>query len=82
MLRFPPSNRDPDRRRSHQVARLGRTKEIFMFRKLLALEVAALAHEDNHRPEQNESDLLSSLREIFTPRTGNYGSMWSRRSGS
>ncbi len=53
-----------------------------MFRKLLALEVAALANEDTRRPEQDETDLLSSVREIFAPRTGNYGSMWSVRSSS
>ena len=53
-----------------------------MFRKLLALEVAALANEDTRRPDQNETEVLSHVREIFTPRTGNYGSMWSRRSSS
>ncbi len=53
-----------------------------MFRKLLALEVAALADEDTRRPDHNENDLLGHVREIFTPRTGNYGSMWSMRSSS
>ena len=53
-----------------------------MFRKLLALEVAALANEDTRRPDQDETNLLSSVREIFTPRTGNYGSMWSIRSSN
>ncbi len=55
-----------------------------MFRKLLALEVAALAsnEETSTRHERTENDLLSNLREVFVPRTGNYGSMWSTRSFS
>lgn len=53
-----------------------------MFRKLLALEVAALTSSDesNSHSERNEIELLNNAREVFTPRTGNYGSMWSSRS--
>jgi hypothetical protein len=53
-----------------------------MFRKLLALEVAAImsSEEANTRPDRNEADPAGNLREAFTPRTGNYGSMWSLRS--
>jgi len=53
-----------------------------MFRKLFALEVAALTMNDeaNRGTERNDGELLSSLREVFTPHTGNYGSMWSKRS--
>ena len=53
-----------------------------MFRKLLALEVAALSssEESSSRPERDQTELLNSAREVFTPRTGNYGSMWSKRS--
>ncbi len=53
-----------------------------MFRKLLALEVAALANEEARLPDQSETDVLGSVREIFAPRTGNYGSMWSVRSSN
>ncbi len=52
-----------------------------MFRKLLALEVAALADEDARRPDPAETDWLGRVREIFAPRTADYGSMWSVRSG-
>ena len=50
-----------------------------MFRKLFALEVAALSSNDENdsRSDRAEQDMVSSVREIFTPRTGNYGSMWS-----
>ena len=53
-----------------------------MFRKLLALEVAALSssEEANCRSERDQAELLNNAREVFTPRTGNYGSMWSKRS--
>ncbi len=54
-----------------------------MFRKLLALEVAALMSNDesNSRSERrDENDTLGNIREAFMPRTGNYGSMWSKRS--
>ncbi len=53
-----------------------------MFRKLFALEVAALAETDEtkNRPETNDNEVLTHLREVFTPRTGSYGSMWSKRS--
>lgn len=53
-----------------------------MFRKLFALEVAALTENDElkNQPETNDNEMLAHLREVFTPRTGNYGSMWSKRS--
>ena len=53
-----------------------------MFRKLLALEVAALMsnEEAGSRSDRDETELLNNAREVFTPRTGNYGSMWSKRS--
>ncbi len=53
-----------------------------MFRKLFALEVAALASNDDYssRAETRENEVLSNLREVFAPRTGNYGTMWSTRS--
>ena len=53
-----------------------------MFRKLLALEVAALTSNDesSNRSERDQTELLNNAREVFTPRTGNYGSMWSKRS--
>ena len=52
-----------------------------MFRKLFALEVAALSSKDevNARPERAETDVLGGIREVFAPRTGDYGSMWSTR---
>ena len=55
-----------------------------MFRKLLALEVAALASNEDtgSRPDRAEGDKHLNLREMFVPRTGNYGSMWSTRSFS
>ena len=55
-----------------------------MFRKLFALEVAALAANDEttDRAERTESEILANIREIFAPRSGNYGSMWSTRSFS
>ena len=58
--------------------------EIEMFRKLLALEVAALASNDDNanRQDRPETDMISSMREAFMPRSGNHGSMWSRRSFS
>lgn len=54
-----------------------------MFRKLLALEVAALTskEEAGSRHDRQDSERLS-LCESFAPRTGNYGSMWSTRSFS
>jgi hypothetical protein len=53
-----------------------------MFRKLFALEVAALmsSEEANSRPDRAEWDPMGNIREICTPRTGSYGSMWSLRS--
>ena len=55
-----------------------------MFRKLLALEVAALTsnEETGSRHDRADGDKLSNMREVFAPRTGNYGSMWSTRSFS
>ena len=53
-----------------------------MFRKLFALEIAALSsgNDVESRPDRNEPDTATCAREAFTPRTGNYGSMWSMRS--
>lgn len=53
-----------------------------MFRKLLALEVAALVSNDEsaRHPDRSEMDKFGNGREVFAPRTGNYGSMWSVRS--
>ncbi len=54
-----------------------------MFRKLLALEVAALMsnNDTGNRQDRSETtDTLGNTREIFVPRTGNYGTMWSTRS--
>lgn len=53
-----------------------------MFRKLFALEVAALAssEETRTRSENRETDILGTVREAFSPRSGDYGSMWSMRS--
>ncbi|WP_428391560.1 hypothetical protein [Lichenicoccus sp.] len=55
-----------------------------MFRKLFALEVAALTANDEStdRAERTEAEILANIREMFTPRSGNYGSMWSTRSFS
>ncbi len=68
------------------VRRTGRhrSKEIDMFRKLFALEVAALTANDEStdRAERTEAEILANIREMFTPRSGNYGSMWSTRSFS
>ena len=52
-----------------------------MFRKLFALEVAALSSGDEAHVSsgRDETEIVSSIREVFAPRTGNYGSMWSRR---
>ena len=53
-----------------------------MFRKLFALEIAALSsgNDVENRSDRNESDAVVCVREAFVPRTGNYGSMWSMRS--
>ncbi len=53
-----------------------------MFRKLFALEVEAIASYDNPvaRDERGESEILAAFRDAFTPRTANYGTMWSARS--
>lgn len=53
-----------------------------MFRKLFALEVAALTsgEDANNRSDRVEPESANALREVFTPRTGSYGSMWSLRS--
>ena len=53
-----------------------------MFRKLFALEVEAIASYDNAavRAERSDNELLSSVRDAFTPRTGSYGSMWATHS--
>ena len=52
-----------------------------MFRKLFALEVAALAsNDDTSSRVERDNEVLANIREVFAPRTGNYGSMWSTRS--
>jgi len=53
-----------------------------MFRKLFALEVAALAdsEENNSRFDRQDNDFINQMRDVFAPRTADYGSMWSVRS--
>ncbi|WP_171033897.1 hypothetical protein [Lichenicoccus roseus] len=53
-----------------------------MFRKLFALETAALMSNDEFagRAERSESERPASIREVVSSRTGSYGSMWNARS--
>lgn len=53
-----------------------------MFRKLFALETAALMSSDEFagRTERGDTEKTPSLREVVSARTGSYGSMWNARS--
>ncbi|WP_428374568.1 hypothetical protein [Lichenicoccus sp.] len=53
-----------------------------MFRKLFALETAALMSSDEFsgRTDRGDGEKVVSLRDVVSARTGSYGSMWNARS--
>nr|WP_321986399.1 hypothetical protein [uncultured Lichenicoccus sp.] len=53
-----------------------------MFRKLFAIETAALMSSDelSGRADRGDNEKSVSVREVVSARTGSYGSMWNARS--